>query len=65
MTSPFIKYPRTQSLSETQFCDDDLALPGGDSWVIEEKMDGTQLGLSFNGRAIYKNGVRSPCAETL
>lgn len=47
----FIKYPRTIALQSVGLNAQDLLAPQGQSWVIEEKMDGTQTGFYFDHRA--------------
>ena len=50
---PFIKYPKTLALERLKVNDVcyPLPIPAGHCLVVEEKMDGTQLGLSFDAQA--------------
>ena len=49
----FIKYPKTLALERLKVNDVlyPLPIPAGHCLVVEEKMDGTQLGLSFDAHA--------------
>lgn len=49
----FIKYPKTQALDRLLPAGAplDSLVSDGQYWVIEEKMDGTQLGLQFDAQA--------------
>lgn len=49
----FIKYPKTLALERLKVNDVcyPLPIPAGHCLVVEEKMDGTQLGLSFDAQA--------------